>query len=280
MNRVTAFLYTEAFPLILSRICPGRIPRSGTAGDRVNCFVVHVDYKDGKPYLLLDDFALGIVKGKEWNGSSYSITSSLPLQGLDAYSLNIVHYYGSSEIRFSGIWDFVINRLTGLAYAKIPVLRTIEKLDQYFFNKKRLITKQRMELLKVMLDHHIQRSGQGFGIVGLMTELYSSRWIRHPEGEMQERKLQLYLNSLVESGELERNGTRYTIKGKAILTIEKFEEEERRHSENVRLQRGMFFLTVVIVVFTLFQTGLIKVSPLLDLTKATFHVDTPPNPTK
>jgi len=74
-----------------------------------------------------------------------------------------------------------------------------------------------------------------------------------------------YLDSLVDSGELEKVNNEYVVKGAAISTIEKYEEDERRHTEAVKLQRKMFWLTVVAVIFAMIQTGVIKLPTLVDL---------------
>lgn len=70
-----------------------------------------------------------------------------------------------------------------------------------------------------------------------MTKLYSIKWVLHPEGDQQQEKLELYLDSLVKSGDLELINDEYVVTGNAIRTIKKFEEEERRHVENVKMQK-------------------------------------------
>jgi uncharacterized membrane protein YkvI len=50
----------------------------------------------------------------------------------------------------------------------------------------------------------------------------------------------------------------YIVTGKAISTIEKYEEEERRHTAAVKLQKKMFWLTILLLIVAIAQLGNIK----------------------
>jgi hypothetical protein len=54
------------------------------------------------------------------------------------------------------------------------------------------------------------------------------------------------------------------VSGKAITTIERYEEEERRHTEAVKLQKKMFWLTILLLFVATVQSGVIKLPTLLD----------------
>ena len=101
-----------------------------------------------------------------------------------------------------------------------------------------------------------------------MSRLYSIRWIVHPDKNMQDKKLILYLDSFVESGDLicTNRHYSYTITGKALLTLDEYEESERRHQDNVRLQRLMVLLTLIMAFFTMVQADLIKLPTFFDFT--------------
>lgn len=134
---------------------------------------------------------------------------------------------------------------------------------------------ERHELLKIILECHIKSAPHtGVNIIDLMTKLYSINWIDHPEGSEQREKLRLYLDSLVDSGELTKSNISYFVNSKAIATIAKYEEEERRHMDIVKVQKKMVILnrflvllTICIVFFAMIQAGVIKLPLLLDLSK-------------
>jgi hypothetical protein len=255
-------------PKLISRSCgsTSTIPRSGKEGEQVNCYVVALD-REGSPFFYATDYKDQTLKGLKWNGHTYADEYSLGLLELENGKLRVTHYYGLSEIRYDNIHDIVWNHLTKLIYLKINLYRHIDSAHQYFFNKQKLVTKKRMELLLFMMNDQLDRTHNGIDSIDLMSKLYSINWVLHPSGDQQQRKLELYLESLVSSGELRKVNNEYVVLGKAISTIERYEEEERRHSEAVKQQRYMVVLTIVLVLVSIVQSGLIKLPTLLNLSK-------------
>lgn len=81
------------------------------------------------------------------------------------------------------------------------------------------------------------------------------------------KKVQVFLDSLADTGELRRTQTGgYRITGFALKAIEDYEEQERRHTDNVKIQRWALILTLAIVLFTATQAEIIKIPTLIDLT--------------
>ena len=86
----------------------------------------------------------------------------------------------------------------------------------------------------------------------------------HPYADYQQEKLELYLESLVVSRELNKINDDYVVTGQAISTIEKYVEDKHRHLEAVALQKRMFWLTVILAIAAIAQSGVIKLPTLLD----------------
>ena len=196
MNRFTKAIHKWHLPKILSKVCEGPVPRTGEEGAKVNCFVATFD-KDSSPYFFIENIDGDELVGLEWNGRSYSNKKKIPITDITRNHLFIKHYYGLSEVTYFGIYDYLINRITRWPYLKIIVRRWIESVDQYFFNMKKLFSKQRNDLLAFMISDQIDRTHKGIDSLDLMTKLYSIKWVLHPEGNQQQEKLELYLDSLV-----------------------------------------------------------------------------------
>lgn len=187
------------------------------------------------------------------------------LSALDAKSMSVTHYYGLSSVQYSGLIDLVVGRSIKFEYLKIHVYRAITWLDQYFFNKKKLVTKQRMDLVRFLWELKLQGQDE-VDAFNLMGQLYSLKWILHPEGHDQKEKVEAFLESLSDTGELEaRQNGKYRITGFTLKAIEEHEEQERRHTDNVKIQRWALLLTLVIVVFTAIQAEIIKIPTIMDL---------------
>ncbi len=264
MHPLAQRLCKIVLPKVLGRACESRIPRSGDEGAKVNCFVTSID-RANEPYLIVLGLAGNDLNCIEWDGTSYKIKRTIPLSSLNLADFRITHYYGHSEIQYSGLLDFVRNRLLPWTYLQIHVVRQLSGLDQYLFNKKKLVTKQRTDLLKFLIERALDGKTEHEPL-DLMTDLYSMKWFLHPHGEEEQRKLEFYLDALVETGELRKINYKYVLTGFALRAIEDNEEQERKHTENVKMQWRMFWLTLAIAALTVVQAGLVKLPALLDWT--------------
>jgi hypothetical protein len=265
MHGLTALACRALLERALKHACEARIPRSGEKGRRVNCFIVAVD-KAGEPHLVILSISGDSLGCLEYDGSSYAIPRTLPLSQFRPSDFRITHFYGLSEIRYFGLLDFAINQLSRWPYFKLFSVKWIDRYAQYLFNKKKLVAKKRIDLLKFMLDKALDGT-EDFDSLDLVIDLYSLRWISHPTSESLRQTLDFYLESLVDTGELRKANHNYRLTGEAVRAIEEYEEQERKHTENVKMQWRMFFLTLAIVALTLVQAGLIKLPVLLDLRK-------------
>ncbi|NIF85283.1 hypothetical protein F3J24_17365 [Comamonas sp. Tr-654] len=246
--------------------CPSTIPRSGESGEKVNCFAVYIDI-DKKPYLLVERIDGETLDCLEWNGERFADKKTINFSEVLDNSLSVTHFYGLSEVNYRGFKDFVIGRLLRAPYAILFFKKVAGALEQYLFNKKKLVTKQRIELLNLMVRLHLEGKNVPSPI-GLMSHLYSLKWVLHPDRAAQIKKIQLTLDSFVDSGEISsiQNGE-YRVNGKALHTIELFEEQERKHRESVIIQRLTIFLSIAIVILTAVQAEILKIPTIWDLTK-------------
>lgn len=260
---INPFLYRWLLKRLIAKACESRIPRSGKEGGEVNCYVVALDHADS-PYFVATEIDGDVITGIKWNGSSYADPATISISDIETGTLNITHYYGLSEVTYDSIYAAAWHYVTRLIYLKIRIYRYIDSTYQYFFNKRKLVTKKRMDLLRFMTDDQLDRTHNGITSLDLMEKIYSMRLFLHPSWEVQQSKMELYLESLIESGELRKVNNEYVVTGKAISTIEKYEEEERRHTEAVKLQKKMFWLTIIAVIFAIVQSGVIKLPTVLN----------------
>lgn len=256
-------LYRWLLPKLLKKACESRIARSGVKGEQVNCYVVVFD-REKSPFFIAKKYYNGKLFGLKWDGKSYSNSIEISLEDLDKGEFIVTHYYGLSEVTYKNVYDLAFNYITKWVYIKFRLYQRIDSINQYFFNKRKLITKRRIELLRFMMADQIDRTHKGINSLDLMTKLYSIRWVSHPSGNDQQELLELYLDSLVKSGDLDKTNEQFVVTGKTISTLEKYEEEERRHTEAVKLQRKMFWLTILLFLIAIVQSGIIKLPTLLD----------------
>lgn len=246
--------------------CEGMIPRSGYKGKAVNCYSMIV-YKDDNPYLLIKDVSGdGECSVLEWNGNRFDIPEVKDICEVMDNELKITHYYGLFDVSFGGIYKCALHRFLRIVYVRIFFHRMADAMNQFFFNRKSFASKNRVELLIFMLGEQVGRTHKGISSFSLMTKLYTERWVLHPERDVQQQLLDIYLESLVKSGDVEIINDEYVVKGEAVQTIEQYQDDERRHIDSVRIAKLMVVLTVLIVLLAIFQAGIIKIKPILDFT--------------
>ncbi len=259
-------LHRLVIPYVLKKPCPERIPRTGDKAEKINCYIVAFDNNNSPFFVALDTSKDGLT-GVVWNGHKFAEEASISWSESEKNDLVISHYYGTAEVTYTSIYRFIWHSITKLIYVKIHSHRLVENIDQYFFNKRKLVTKKRMELLQFMMEDQLNRTHNGIDVLDLMTKLYSVKWVLHPTRVEQERRLEFYLESLVASKDIEKINREYVVTGNAIQTIEKYYEEEKKYLETVKLQKKMFYVTVILALMAMIQAGIIKLPTLIDWTK-------------
>ncbi len=244
---------------VLARRCPNTIPRSGREGEKINCFTAFVE-KDGEPHLLLDSLDGDLVKCRRWHGDSFSVETEERVSNLVDAELRIWHYYGLYTIEFEGAWSFLWRRCTALDYIWIGVRRAWQAAAQFLFNRRSLRSQHRLRILRILVSRRQSGNMTELTSWDVMTDLYSIRWFDHPTQKSRRSEVEFQLESLVASGDLERQGIGYRATGNSLVTLEQAEaeEQERRHREAFRLQLVIVILTAIIALAAIVQAGLVR----------------------
>jgi hypothetical protein len=250
--------------LIEKRSPSNEIPRSGKEGEKVNCYSVHLCDEEGKFIYSVT----GLSKTKK-SLILLSRNNNISTKILKSISLNqfiVTHFYGLDTKDYNNIYNLAFNFVFKFDVFIFKCRKLWNFFIQYFFNRKELTIKNSMELLNAIIDYELNPdldpllgslTKNGVGVASLMTKQFSIRWLDHPNKEIIQKKLQLYLESFVESGDLKVNkeqySVTYSITPKALKTLEIYEENERKHKDNVRLQWLLVIFTAVMTLTSIFQ---------------------------
>ncbi len=219
----------------------------------VNCFHVYL-FEDEKAYMVITAVSGDEIEGKLRTPEGFDEIGTINIKDLNNYEIRITHYYGLYDTKYVGLIDYFLTGYTKIDHLKCSYHRWSDKKKQYFYNRRQLATFDRIEILRVIIEMKMTGRGDRFMAMDLLTHLYSMRWVMHPDSDNIEARIQLFVDSFVESGELSYGGgADYSVTGKAINTLSKYEEQERRHLENKNLQTRMLFLTSVIIVVGILQ---------------------------
>jgi hypothetical protein len=271
-------IFLWLLPKLLLRKSPHTIPRSGESGKKVNCFTIYLCDGNREPSKLVESIdreqnELHVLSLD--NNNTFSIPEVCILSDVSPDRFSITHYFGLYELRYTNIYDLAFNFITKYDVSKVKCYILWDKISQSRFNKKDLVTKRSIELLEFMLKNQLtpditrsqswrNSSVDAIDIFSLMTQLHSLRWADHPHSNNEMKKLELYLDSLVESGDLKKNNDQYYVTGKALKTLEKHEENERRHLDAVGTQRKILWLTLIIACAAIIEADLVKPPPIVE----------------
>lgn len=239
---------------ILRKKCGYSVARSGEEGEAVNCFNIYLFTKD-RLYMVVTQVMDHELTGKLYANEGFVEVGSVDYNHLKKYQLRITHHYGLYDTKYIGLIDYFLTGFTKIDQLKCNLHKLFNNTQQFFFNRKEFATFDRIEILRALIELKFIGQGDKFMTMDLMTQLYSLRWVMHPENQTQENRLQLFVDSFVDSGELitTDGGYSYSVTGKAINTLSKYEEQERRHKENKILQKRMLLLTFAIVAVGILQ---------------------------
>lgn len=243
-RRLELYLCRRYLPIVLSQPCPSTIPRTGEEGALVNCFVVQIGEPFKRSTHLVDAFDGDVLTCRRWEDKRFQVEEKLRLEDIKLENLRISHFSGHNDITFFGAYDLAIGLITRSPYLLIWQTKVISDGTQFLYNKKKLVTKERVDLLKTVLKMRLA-GDEAVSSPSLMVELHTDRAYLHPHFANEELKLEFYLDSMVETGELIRDQHRYKLTGVGLNAIEKYEEQERHHSAQVRIQRWIAALTLI-----------------------------------
>jgi len=249
---------------VLSRACPSTVHRSGTEGEQVNCFTTTYSETDD-PYMVLLSRTGDQVSGLEFDGQNYKTPKTVPLDAINPKRLAVTHYYGLDEVAYQGAPDVAMGLVLGWPYGKIRLHRLSGRLRQRLFNTRSLPVRQRLEILRDVLAASEGRT-DGVGALDLMSHRHGYQWAGHPDWKAHHDVLEFHLELLSDSGELRKAHDGYRPTGLALKTLEESEEQDRKHSANIRVQVLLALLAVVTSAGAVVQAGLVKLPTVVDWT--------------
>lgn len=265
MQTINRYLADVFLPEAIASSCPASIPTSGEEGAKVDCYYVH-QMKGATPFLVFIGLEAGILKALEFDGKSYALDRSIPLKDIDPSLVRITHYYRLATITYEGIGDFARGRILRIPYMIIAIHRMLDGCTQWLFNRRALVVKNRLEVLRDSVDL-AQCGNSSLSSLDLMTKRYGYRWASYPRWESHSNEIQFYLDGLVDTGELKKVNFDYVPTGQAFRTLEEADEQDRKHRANLRVQILLAILALFSAIAAAAQAGMFKFPTLLDFTR-------------
>lgn len=166
--------------------------------------------------------------------------------------ISFLHIYGKARFKYTSAWSFFKALWTFYPAREVR----LDRIKQRRFNRIELVRIDRLRVLQHFLRKSVEKPNYHPSVVALMADLYTLRSMEHPRYDETEQYYELLLNSLVQSGELEQNGTTYTMSHKTITTLEHLQGQKERHDDNITQQRRLGYLTAALISVALIQAAI------------------------
>ncbi|SBT11906.1 hypothetical protein [Vibrio celticus] len=242
-------LYRWAIGSVLSKPAPERVPRTGEKAVEVDCYVMYIRAKDDSWNILAESIDSTGVKGRQWSYDSYTEESHVDFEDINKANIEITHFYKTYDIQYFSLNDYLLKGV--LPYYQLTI--QFNKTAQVFYNRKELTRSERMTTLELILEKTIDDREFGVTVYGLSSLLHSQRWYYHPDRKRNTNYNELLLESLVESGDLEKDNDVYRLSRHALVSLSQHEQDDRKHKETLSQSKAMTKLTFALIFVGLIQ---------------------------
>lgn len=228
-------------------------------GEVYNYYGVYFSDVKQEKYQLLKLIGKCVVLEK-WNTEKQAYTTRLniSISEIEKMNVEVIHWKKYGPLKFDSIVLFAINYFTRFAYLKNLLIRAKNKLLVPFSHDREMTGLDRITLLKMLVSEYVHQSPEKThtGVTGneVIDLLYGTLWYHHIKNEDFRRKIFLLLQSLVMTGDIKLEEGKYLIQGQAISTIVAWESDERRDKQQLRIQKNINRLMLIITASTLMIT--------------------------
>ncbi len=255
--------YKKHLKKVLDRRCSGWIRTSGDGAEEVDCYGVRIRTCEGET-INVSNFDGQIITLREYpNERAEDFTErTIEFSEVSRSDFIVTHYLGLSRIEFHGLGDLYWSELFG-----IPTLLRWKdnlktKVKQSRFNLKKFESIERIEFLKLLLKHN--KKGVRFStITELMLAEHGHEYFHHPRKDEFHEETRYLRNTIAELGEIEEGTNGYFVTGKGYMAIVDSEEDERKHTENLMLQKKLVYLTLILAI-TGIAAGFAQIKSFID----------------
>lgn len=244
---------TRVIASTLLKKAPSIVTASGDRSNENDCYVVYLLDEGGTARFLAEEINDMEVRGKwSFDGNNFTEKRELPLSELPRFTLWIQQYYGRWMFYSVGLGQYLLYRWTNWPWIRVR----FDRILQARFNRKALPRQDRMKVLSYIMAETIKDRNFQTHPTTLLSHFYSVRWVHRPEKDELINYYTYLLDSLKVSEDVvstEHHG--YKLTPKALNTITAFDLEEQRHSDNKKIQTGLFWVTIVLMFVGVIQAG-------------------------
>ena len=235
----------------LKKPSPNKIPLSNPEKLRKrDYYTVNITGSDGSQYLARSLSGDKISALKLDPDSEKPEEVNIDLAQVQISSLRITRYFAELEHSYQSPVLFIMKDRALFNYIALIVSRMKLK----YYSKKSLYRADRIDVLRKMVERELSIFQQPVSSLRLMYDIHGVGWGLYRNSGSILFYYENLLESLADAGDLIKNGNAYRAAPQAMTTLARYEEEERRHRDQVIYQRTLAYLTAALVLVGFMQT--------------------------
>ncbi|CAM3986210.1 MULTISPECIES: hypothetical protein [Rahnella] len=226
---------------------PDRITLNYETAIHYDAYSVYITHLDSGQEYLFKGYENNKISVLRWNSEQniFNIPENLNPDGLVSESFSGIYYYKAHELRFTTLKDLTWWREMKFKLSAIKD-NWVSSREKYRYRKQRKEIKNLHDVLSAVISLYLdQKEGGGISHINIMSVVFGKLWFYHDEKDRMRKQLTLTLEAFVINGELTKtHGGNYTVNGRALMTLNKYIEEEQRYVESTKIQKRMVWATV------------------------------------
>lgn len=252
--------------LAMAKRAPALISRSGPAAEAIDCFVIHFQL-DGHEYNI-DTRHGDLVKCRRWLGreeGGFIEPAELSIYDVLRGRPEIRHFYGIYDLTWSSWESFSWEQRHHWTYVQLAISKCKAWLSSERNRFKKVVTVERYTALKAVWELQLIRD-QPVSSIAVISHIHGIEIFSHPLESAVSTRMRLVLKSLVDTGELKQpDSVSFVLTGGGLSSLERVEEEDRKHRDAMRIQRRMVWLTLILMLSAIVQADLVDLPTLLKI---------------
>jgi hypothetical protein len=207
-------------------------------------YAVYIKHPMSGVQYLFESYHNGKIKAKKWDDDKgkFDIPVEIDPSELNDESFSGTFFYKAHQAEFSSLKDLVFWR-EWIYKVSAVWENVVHSRTKYRYRMKRQTIKKRMQVLDAVIELYLDKEElTPVPITLIMNKVFSDMWIYHDKTRYMWKELRLSLSAFEASGDvIKQDENNYLPHGKALLTQEKYLDEEKKYSESKRIQVGMLF---------------------------------------
>lgn len=206
----------------------------------------------GEDAWLFDRYEDGIIFARKWNGARFEEICEFASNEFSDDQFEIRHYYKASQFNYLSLrglwWRDVKNRILG------SVKKNRVSVSQYVFNLQKMQVRDRMEILQLLVDKKISGDNEPMNSISVVRQIFTDRFVSHPDKDALIVRTKYYLDSLVASGDVIKINFNYSATPRALVTLENNLNNYKQEKHDKYIKNLTATVTIIALIFAFFST--------------------------